>query len=261
MKDLKTTVLNLFVCFVLLLSLPVFADKATIAVAANFTKTIEKLAEPFEKKTGHQLKFAFGSTGKLYAQIMNGAPFDAFFAADESRPLKLIESGLANKHNYLVYAQGKLVLYTSKPIEYLVRQQPLETLKQQKFRHLAIANPKTAPYGEAAVSFLKSQGLFQDLASKLVNGDSIGNAFRYVATGNADIGFLALSQIVDPQSPLYKKGAYWIVPQSEYSPIQQGSIVLKRGANNKAIQDFMTYIKTPEAQKIVQNNGYAVPEK
>lgn len=235
---------------------PVLAESATIAVAANFTKTIEKVGEQFSKETGYQLKFSFGPTGKLYAQIKNGAPFDAFFGADERRPLKTIEDGMGLKETYRVYAQGQIALYSAK---YPVKDQPLEVLKKAEFNHLAIANPRTAPYGERAQAFLKSQGLYEGVKKKLVNGESIAHAFQYVATGNASIGFVALSQLVDPQSPVYQKGEYWIVPQKDYTPIKQGAVILKRGAENQAVKAFFDYLATDKALEIIHAYGYSTP--
>lgn len=238
-----------------LFSALVSAESTTIAVAANFTKTIEVVGKAFEAETGHQVKFSFGPTGKLYAQIKNGAPFDAFFGADERRPKKTIEDGLGIKQSYFVYAQGQIVLYSSK---YRVDRQPIEVLRSADFRHLAIANPKTAPYGERAVAFLKKKGLYEGVKSRIVNGESIAHAFQYVVTHNAPIGFVALSQVVDPASPVYGKGAYWVVPASDYAPINQGALILKRGESNVATRAFIDFMKTPKAIAIIKRYGYHV---
>ncbi|MDG4812577.1 molybdate ABC transporter substrate-binding protein [Hydrogenovibrio sp. 3SP14C1] len=239
----------------ILFSTVVYAESATIAVASNFTKTIEVIGQAFEKETGHQIRFSFGPTGKLYAQIKNGAPFDAFFGADERRPKKTIEDGLGVKQSYFVYAQGQIVLYSAK---YPVDSQPIEVLRSADFKHLSIANPKTAPYGERAVAFLKKKGLYEHVKSRIVNGESIAHAFQYVATHNAPIGFVAMSQVVDPKSPVYQKGAYWVVPASDYAPINQGALVLKRGENNVAVQAFMNFMKTQKAITIMNRYGYKV---
>ncbi len=233
----------------------VFSQTATIAVASNFTKTIEVVGKAYEAESGHHIKFSFGPTGKLYAQIKNGAPFDAYFGADEKRPLKTIEDGMGIADSYFVYAQGQIVLYSS---TLPVKANALEVLKDVKFKHLAIANPKTAPYGERAVAFLKAKGLYDGLESKLVNGDGIAHAFQYVVTKNAEIGFIALSQVVDPQSPVYQKGQYWIVPQNEYKPINQGAVMTKRGQNNVAVKGFMKFMKSPKAVEIIKSYGYNV---
>ena len=233
-----------------------YAEKATIAVAANFTKTIEAINEEFVKSyPQHNIKFAFGPTGKLFAQIKNDAPFDAFFAADERRAKLTISEGKAITDSYFVYAQGKIVLYSSK---HAVASEPMATLKQGDFRYIALANPKTAPYGERAQAFLKKTGLYKELKNKIVHGESIAHAFQYVATGNAPIGFIAMSQVVDPQSPVYKKGEYWIVPQTDYNPINQAAVITNRGKDNEAIKDFMAFMKTTEAIKIIKNFGYGI---
>ena len=240
----------------LVFSTQAVAENAIVAVAANFTKTIESVNEAFVKQhPEHTIRFSFGPTGKLFAQISKGAPFDAFFAADEKRAQKIIEDGLGIQGSYFVYAQGKIALYSA---QYPVADSPLEVLKKAKFNHLAIANPKTAPYGERSEAFLKKVGLYEGVKLKLVNGESIAHAFQYVATGNAQIGFIAMSQLVDPKSPIYKKGEYWVVPQSDYAPINQGAVITKRGQNNQAIKDFMAFLKTPEALKIIENYGYGI---
>jgi molybdate transport system substrate-binding protein len=233
-----------------------YAQDATVAVSSNFTKTIEVVNEAFVKKhPEHNVKFSFGPTGKLFAQIKNGAPFDAFFAADEKRAKRTIESGLGIADSYFIYAQGKIALYSAK---YPVAKEPLAVLKAAKFNYLALANPKTAPYGERAQAYLQSKGLYDGVKSKIVNGESIAHAFQYVATGNAAIGFVAMSQIVDPQSPIYQKGQYWEVPQADYKPINQGAVITQRGKDNVAIKDFMAFMKTPEAIKIIESYGYGV---
>ena len=233
------------------------AAETTIAVAANFTKTIEEIGKAFEQETGHKAKFSFGPTGKLYAQIKNGAPFDAFFGADERRPKLTIDDGIGVKDSYFVYAQGQLALYSG---QHRVDQNATEILQAAEFNKIAIANPRTAPYGERAQAYLKSQGLYDNVKSKIVNGESIAHAFQYVVTGNAQIGFVALSQIVDPQSPVYRKGHYWILPQADYKPINQGAIITQRGANNEATQAFMRFIKTPKAIEIIKRYGYNIPQ-
>lgn len=240
----------------LLISGAAMAESANIAVAANFTKTIEQIAVEFKKDTGHDLKFSFGPTGKLFAQIKNGAPFDAFFAADEKRAMKTIDEGTGVEGSYFVYAQGQLALFSNR---LPVKDQPLEILKKADFNYLAIANPKTAPYGAQAEAFMKNIGVYDTLKKKLVNGESIAHAFQYVATNNAEIGFIALSQVVDPQSPVYKKGQYWIVPQKDYAPIKQGAVVLKRGEKNPAVIEFMEYLKSPKALEIIHAYGYSTP--
>jgi len=232
-----------------------FAADTTIAVAANFTKTIEEIGHAFNQDTNHTTRFSFGPTGKLFAQISHGAPFDLFFAANEKAPQAAVEKGLSIKDSYFIYAQGALALYSSSL--------PVATQKQavftdSKFRFIAIANPKTAPYGTQAINYLKKQGLYNTVKSKLVNGESIAHAFQYVITGNAQLGFVALSHLVDPISPA--KGEYWIIPQSDYAPINQAAVMLKRGQNNPAAQAFMDYMQSETAVSIIKKYGYSIPE-
>jgi len=252
-STLRGTLLGLSLAVI---SAPAFSESATIAVAANFTKTIEVIGEAFEKETGHELKFSFGPTGKLYAQISNGAPFDMFFGADERRPQKTIDDGIGLADSYFVYAQGQIALYSD---QYPVETQAKSVLKAADFRHIAVANPRNAPYGDRAVEFLKGAGLYQGVEKKIVSGESIAHAFQYVATGNAPIGFVAMSQVVDPESPVYDKGEYWVVPADSYTPINQGALVLKRGQDNAAIGDFVRFLQTDTAKDIIQRFGYRTP--
>lgn len=233
------------------------AAEVTAAVAANFTKTIEEIGAEFTKETGHTIRFSFGPTGKLFAQIKNGAPFDLFFAANESSPQRAVDENVAVKDSYFVYAQGVLVLYSP---TLPVANNAMQILKDANFRHLSIANPKTAPYGAQAEVFLNKHDLYKTLRRKLVNGESIAHAFQYVATKNAEIGFVAKSQVVDPSSPAYNNGEYWEVPQSDYNPINQAAVITKRGENNEAAKAFMQYMKSPKAIEIIQRYGYNLPQ-
>lgn len=232
------------------------AEVITAAVAANFTKTAEEIGAGFRQKTGHEVKFAFGPTGKLYAQIANGAPFDLFFAADTKKPEALVKDGLVKPGSYFVYARGVLALYSpTLPVtgDYKA------VLERVDFNHLSIANPKTAPYGAAAEQVLLAMGLYDTLKPRLVFGESISNAFQYVQTGNAQLGFVALSQLVDPQSPAYGKGEYWLPPQEMYTPINQGAVILKRAENNPVAQAFMDYLHSDEGRKVIERYGYSIP--
>ncbi|MGE4503408.1 MAG: molybdate ABC transporter substrate-binding protein [Thiomicrospira sp.] len=233
------------------------AAEVTAAVAANFTKTIEEIGAEFTKETGHTIRFSFGPTGKLFAQIKNGAPFDLFFAANEKAPKTAVEEGLGVADSYFVYAQGVLVLYSP---TLPVANNAMQVLKDANFRHLSIANPKTAPYGTQAEVFLNKVGLYDNVKAKIVNGESIAHAFQYVATKNAELGFVAKSQVVDPSSPAYNNGEYWEVPQKDYKPINQGAVITKRGENNEAAKAFMQYMKSPKAIEIIQRYGYNLPQ-
>lgn len=228
----------------------------TIAVAANFTRAIEEIGAGFKAKTGETVKFSFGATGQLYAQIRNGAPFDAFFSADTKTPELAVKEGLSEPGSYFIYARGKLVLWSpSLP----VKGQAREVLHAAAFQHLAIANPKVAPYGVAAMEVLNKLGDAQQIQAKLVYGNSLAQAFQFVSTGNAELGFVALSQIMEPDSPAREKGQTWLVPQDLYTPIDQAAIILKRTHNLKAAQEFMSYLRSPTAEKIIESFGYAVP--
>lgn len=231
--------------------------EVTAAVASNFTKTIEKIGAEFTKDTGHTIRFSFGPSGKLFAQIRNGAPFDLFFSANETAPKAAIKHGLAVEDSYFVYAQGVLVLYSP---TLPVANNAMAILEQGDFRFLSMANPKTAPYGTQTEVFLNHVGLYNTLRSKLVNGESIAHAFQYVVTKNAQLGFVAKSQVVDPASPAYNNGEYWTLPTDQYNPINQGAVMTKRGEKNTAAIAFMDYMKSPKAIEIIQRYGYNLAE-
>ncbi|HRQ47515.1 MAG TPA: molybdate ABC transporter substrate-binding protein [Rhodocyclaceae bacterium] len=235
-------------------SLPVAAEVVTAAVAANFTKTIEEIGAHFMEETGHTIRFSFGPSGKLYAQIRNGAPFELFFSADTQKPELLVNEGLATEP--FVYARGRLALFSP---TLPVAQGWREVLEQGGFAHLAIANPRTAPYGAAAVEALQALALLEALRPKFVQGESIAHAFQFVATGNAALGFVALSQVVDPASPVFGKGEYWLVPQHLHAPIDQAAVVLERGRTHPAALAFMEYMRSPQARAIIERYGYTVP--
>ena len=243
-----------FVAPLLLLALtavPVLADDAQVAVAANFTAPMKLIAADFEKDTGHRAILSFGATGKFYAQITNGAPFDVFLAADDDTPLKLEKAGVAVNGSRFVYAVGKLVLWSAQPD--LVDAQG-DVLRENKFSKLAIAAPKLAPYGAAAVETMTKLGLMATLEPKLVTGESIGQAFSFVSTGNADLGFLALSQVFEGGK--LKSGSAWLVPSSLHSPIRQEAVLLTKGKDNKAAQALMAYLKTDKAKAVIRSFGY-----
>ncbi len=228
------------------------AGKATIAVAANFTKTATDLEKKFEEKTGASIDLVFGSSGKLVAQIENKAPFDAFFSADAKRPTALETSKTAVAGTRFTYAIGQLVLWS--PKEGYVDDKG-EVLKKGKFAHVAIANPATAPYGAAAQKVLTGMGLWDSLQGKIVQGNNIGQTYQFVDSGNAELGFVALSQVTTPGKGI--SGSYWMIPSESYDGIVQQAIQL---TENKVAADFLNYVKTdPEAIKIIESYGYGVP--
>ena len=225
-----------------------FAAQTNIAVAANFTDAAKEIAVAFKQKTGHEAVLSFGSSGQFYTQITQDAPFQIMLSADEERPKKLVSDGLAVPDSVFTYAIGKLVLWSKNAN--LVKGEA--TLKGGTFAKLSICNPVAAPYGAAAVETMKSLNLYDTLQPKFVEGANITQAFQFVATGNAEIGFVALSQLRGNIG-----GSRWLVPQNLYKPIKQDAVLLKKGAGNEAATAFMAFLKGPEARAIIEKYGYA----
>ncbi|MCB1488369.1 MAG: molybdate ABC transporter substrate-binding protein [Bauldia sp.] len=223
------------------------ADDVNVAVAANFTDAANEIGALFAEKTGHKAVFSFGSTGQLYTQINQGAPFAVFLAADQARPAKAVEEGFGVAGSVFTYATGKIVLYSTDPE--LVKGE--DTLKTAGFEKIAIANPETAPYGTAAVEAMKALGVYDALAAKIVQGTNIAQTFQFVETGNAEIGFVALSQVATSEA-----GSRWIVPDELYSPIAQDAVLLKGGDGNEAATAFIAFLKGPEANAVKEKYGY-----
>lgn len=229
------------------------ADEVSVAVAANFAEPIKAVAAVLEKTTGHTLAITVGSTGKLYAQIKNGAPLDVFLAANTATPAALEKDGLAKTGSSFTYANGKLVLWSADVTKVDAKG---DVIKGSGFRKLAYANPKTAPYGEAAVQTIDKLGLTSALTPKLVQGESIGQAFNFVHTGNAEIGFVAMSQVLEGGK--LKSGSMWVVPQALYRPIQQNAVLLNRGANNPAAVALVKLLKSPNIKDLIRSYGYDI---
>jgi molybdate transport system substrate-binding protein len=227
------------------------ADEAKVAVAANFTEAVKEIAQQFEETSGHTIVLSFGSTGQLYTQISQGAPFDIFLAADQARPKKAVDEGLAVKDSRFTYATGKIVLFSRDP----GRVKGKETLEAADFRKIAIANPTTAPYGAAAVQAMKALGVYAKLRGKIVQGTNISQTYEFVSTGNAEVGFVALSQVAR-----HDEGSRWIVPDGLYSVIAQDAVLLKTGADNAAAKAFIAYLKGPEARAIEEKYGYGTAQ-
>ncbi|UVE19430.1 molybdate ABC transporter substrate-binding protein [Pseudomonas sp. LS44] len=227
------------------------ADEVQVAVAANFTAPIQAMASDFEKHSGHKLVTAFGATGQFYAQIKNGAPFEVFLAADDSTPAKLEQEGETVASSRFTYAIGTLALWSAKA-GYVDGKG--EVLKQNTFQHLAIANPKTAPYGLAATEVLAKLGLTQALAGKLVEGQNITQAHQFVSSGNAELGFVALSQVY--KDGQITNGSAWIVPATLHQPIRQDAVLLNKGKDNPAAKAFLEYLRGPNAAKVIRSYGY-----
>jgi len=228
-----------------------FAAEAQVAVAANFAEPIKAIAAVLEKTTGHTLKVTLGATGKLYAQIQNGAPFDVLLAADTATPDKLEAEGLGQPGSRFTYATGKLVLWSAKAGRVDDKGQ---VLKAANLGKVAFANPKVAPYGAATVQALDKLGLSATLTPKLVQGESIGQTFTFAATGNADVGFVALSQVLE--GGRLKSGSVWVLPQHLYSPIRQDAVVMQKSAGNEAAQALVKLLKSPNIKDLIRSHGY-----
>lgn len=237
--------------FALLASAAALADEVQVAVAANFIAPMKLIAADFEKDTGHKAVLTSGATGKFYAQISNGAPFEVFLAADDETPARLEKEGAAVNGSRFTYATGKLVLWSAQPG---VVDAQGEVLKKGGFKKIAIAAPKLAPYGAAAVEAISKLGLQAALESKLVQGESIGQAFSFVSTGNAELGFIALSQVYEGGK--IKSGSAWIVPESLHSPIRQDAVLLAKAKDSKAAAQLMAFLKTDKARAVIRFFGY-----
>ncbi len=237
--------------WLLCLAAPARAADVQVAVAANFSAPMKIIAAEFEKDSGHKAILSFGATGKLYAQIRNGAPFEVFLAADDHTPKKLEQEGGAVQGSRFTYATGRLALWSARPG--FVNAQG-DVLRQGGFSKLAIAAPKLAPYGAAAMQTLSRLGLDAALAPKLVTGESIGQAFSFVATGNAELGFVALSQVLENGKPA--SGSAWIVPDTLHSPIRQDAVLLTRGKGSPAARQLMAFLQSDKARAVIRAHGY-----
>ena len=229
---------------------PANAGETTVAVAANFTAAAEEIGKAFETASGHKVTYSFGSTGQLFTQIAHGAPFEVFLAADQARPEKAEADGLAVEGTRFTYATGRLVLWSADAN--LIDGTP-DILKDPKLAHVAIANPVTAPYGAAAMEVMEALGLTGTLKPKLVEGKNIAQAYQFVATGNAPVGFVAFSQVVKDDS-----GSRWSIPSDLYTPIRQDAVLLKNGGENEAAKAYLEFLKGEEARKIIESFGYGV---
>ena len=234
------------------------AEEVTVAVATNFTAPMQKIAQAFEQDTGHKALLAFGATGKFYAQIKNGAPFAVLLSADDETPARLEKEGVAIAGTRFTYAVGRLALWSKNPSLVDDKGQVLLSNNTDKnnFKKLAIADPKLAPYGAAAIEVIERMGVIDKVRSKLVQGDSISQAFQFVMTENAELGFVALSQIsIDGR---ITQGSAWVVPQNLYTPLKQDAVLLPFGKHNSAAIALMKYMRTERAQTIIRSYGYSL---
>lgn len=231
----------------------VLADEVQVAVAANFTAPMQRIAIEFHKDTGHSAQLSFGATGKFYAQISNGAPFEVLLAADTQTPARLITEGKAVAGSLMTYAIGKLVLWS--PRAGLVDEKG-SVLTNPAVTHIAYCNPKLAPYGEAAVEAMKSLGVYDAVQPKLVQGENISQAYQFVASGNAEVGFVALSQVF--KNGKIAEGSGWILPSKLYSQIRQDAVILANGRDHPAAEALMSYLKSEKSRAIIESFGYGL---
>lgn len=240
-----------FALTALCLSSTADAAETNVAVAANFTAAAKDIAKAFEAETGHKAVLVFGSTGKLYAQIANGAPFHVFLSADAKTPKQTTDEGLAAPNTAFTYAKGKIVLFSA---DAAVVDGAAEVLRTpDAFSKIAIANPQTAPYGAAAVEAMKKLGVYDGLKDKIVQGDSIAQTHQFIMTHNAQLGFVAYAQVIHD-----KTGSMWLAPESLYTPIRQDAVLLKPGMNNEAAQAFFKFLQSDAARTIIAAYGYGL---
>ena len=251
----KFKVFTFLLIFIGLNSTQAFADEIRVAVASNFYPAMKEIALQYELKKSktsenHKIVLIPGSSGRHYAQIMNGAPFDLFFSADKVRPILLEKKGISENGSRFTYALGKLVLWSS--LDGFVEKE--ERLYHKDLRFIAIANPKIAPYGVAAKEALISINLWEDMKSKLIRGENIAQTFQFVNSGNAKLGFVSYSQLMNPNYPV--GGSFWMVPQSLYKPIEQQAVLLRESLLGK---DFLSFMRTDQSLKIISKFGYDLP--
>ncbi|MDE2442449.1 MAG: molybdate ABC transporter substrate-binding protein [Betaproteobacteria bacterium] len=228
-----------------------FADEVQIAVAANFTGPMQVISALFERDTGHKASLAFGATGKFYAQIANGAPFDVLLSADAETPARLVKEGLAVAGTPFTYALGKLVLWSADP---KLIDSKGEILKKGGFKHIAVANPKTAPYGAAAMQAMGNMGIADTLKPLFVQGENIAQTHQFIFTGAAELGFVSYSQVI--KNGQFSSGSGWLVPSKWYDPIRQDAVILSKGKEKPAAAALLNYLKGDKAQAVIKSFGY-----
>lgn len=251
MNKTFTQMTTLFVS--LLLAASAQAAEVKVAVASNFAQPMKELAADFEKETGHKLTISQGATGKFYAQISNGAPFDVLLAADDETPTRLVKEGKAVAASQFTYAIGRLVLWS--PDDKLVDQDG-QVLKSDKFKYLAIANARVAPYGRAAVQVMQKLGVLGKIEPHVVQGENIAQTLQFVTTGNAQLGFVALSQVLEHGK--IKAGSAWVVPEGIHEQIRQDAVLLNAGKDSAAAASLLAYLKSDKAKKAIESYGYKV---
>ncbi len=255
MKWFGCTIVLVAACW----SAPVQGGEIVVAAASDLSFAFKEAAGQFERQTGTRMKVTLGSSGNLFSQIQNGAPFDAYFSADVRYPQKLEESGQAVPGSLYRYAIGRLVLWVPNRSGLPAPQQGLQALLDPAVRKIAIANPKHAPYGRAAVAALQHAGVYEAVKDKLVLGENISQAAQFVESGAADIGVIALSLAVVPA--MQQAGQYWEIPQVTHPPIVQGAVVLKNGSNHEGAQAFFLFLQRREGQELLRRHGFVFPDE
>lgn len=231
-------------------ALPAMAGDASVAVAANFTAPAKEIAALYKARTGYTIDLSFGASGQFYTQISQGAPFDIFLSADDERTKKAVQEGFAVQGSEFTYAIGKLALWSAIP-GYVDKDGAV--LKKGAFQHLSVATPKAAPYGTAAIETLNALGLYKGIEAKIVTGENIGQTYQFILSKNAELGFVAYSQVIGQ-----KEGSLWLVPEKYYSPIVQNAVLLKHGQGNTVAKGFYTFLKSKAVAEIIQRYGYAL---
>ena len=230
------------------------AADINVAVAANFTAPMKDIAAVYEKETGNKVLASFGATGQFFAQIKNGAPYQILFAADAKTPKKIEDEGLGVKGSARPYAYGKLVLWSATP-DFV--KESKDFLLEPAVKKIAVANPKLAPYGEAAYQTLEKWGMLDEVKNKFVTGDNIGKTYQFAKTSNAEVGFVALSQVY--KGGKMTSGSGWVMPSDLYSPSRQDVVVLNLGKDNKDVAAFMKFMETsPKVRDIILSYGYGL---
>lgn len=229
---------------------PASGSSIYAAVASNFSRPAKEIVAAFENHSGDEVKLSFGSTGKHFAHIVNGAPFDIFLSADARRAKRVVEEGYGIKGSRFTYAIGRLALYSA---DANLIDGADTALTSPSITRIAIANPKTAPYGEAAHTVLQLLGIYDNVKGKIITGENIAQTFQFVATGNVAVGFVALSQIKN-----LRQGSRWIIPQAYYPPIHQQAVLLQKGSDNPTALKFLEFLRSAQAKEIIENFGYGV---
>lgn len=242
---------------VVLWAVPSRAGEITVAAASDLIFAFKEIVPAFEKESGETVKLSLGSSGNFYAQIENGAPFDLFFSADIGYPKKLEEAGLVAAGSLYRYAIGRIVLWAPKNFPIRINQAGMKALLEPSVMKIAIANPKHAPYGRAAVEAMRHSHVYDPAKKKLILGENVSQAAQFVESGAADLGIIALSLALGPA--MRERGDYWEVPEAAYQPLEQGAVVLKQGKNSKGAAAFLSFLRRAEGKAVMERYGFKTP--